>query len=436
MLLFIYNLQESFSSPTMASNVLTLIKIWYRIFLVAILFIFITIIYSQRVSKYLNLTNIRSWRIDNSGQNISTRNLELNNQIEISNITNQTLTNYLLLDKQLSSPSKRNNEDVLLLRDKMLKYTRCLTENLTTLVGQNPDISFPAIEEGLRKKCLEQIYQARLEHVCQWPSSQLVGNLHVDMQTQSLESLKETELKFVLPGGSWHPKHCSPRQKVAIIIPFRKRESHLPIFLRQLHPILKRQELLYQIYVIEQADKYLFNRGKLMNVGFAEALKDKSFTCFVFHDVDLVPENDQNDYGCPTSPRHLSVAIDKFKYKLPYPNIFGGVEMFTREHFEKVNGFSNAYWGWGAEDDDLYRRVIENKLKVSRPSLKVGKYKMIMHAQSKDINPKKSKQLKKSKERMSSDGLSSLQYIVLKKDTMPLYTLIKVDLNMDGDTIY
>jgi predicted glycosyltransferase involved in capsule biosynthesis len=41
---------------------------------------------------------------------------------------------------------------------------------------------------------------------------------------------------------------------------------------------------------------------------------------------------------------------------MPYGYIFGGVEAIWKEHFEKVNGFSNKYWGWGGEDDDLYHR--------------------------------------------------------------------------------
>jgi len=27
-----------------------------------------------------------------------------------------------------------------------------------------------------------------------------------------------------------------------------------------------------------------------------------------------------------------------------------------KEHFLLANGYSNLYWGWGAEDDDLFYR--------------------------------------------------------------------------------
>ena len=52
-----------------------------------------------------------------------------------------------------------------------------------------------------------------------------------------------------------------------------------------------------------------------MNVGFKEALKVMEFNCLVFHDVDLIPEDDRNFYGCHISPAHLSPAIDKFGYR-------------------------------------------------------------------------------------------------------------------------
>lgn len=60
-----------------------------------------------------------------------------------------------------------------------------------------------------------------------------------------------------------------------------------------MHPVLQRQQLDYQIFVIEQAGDDDFNRAALMNVGYKEASKIGAFTCFVFHDVDLVPEDDR-----------------------------------------------------------------------------------------------------------------------------------------------
>ena len=37
-----------------------------------------------------------------------------------------------------------------------------------------------------------------------------------------------------------------------------------------------------------------FNKGVLMNAGVREALKENDFHCFVFHDVDLIPEGKPN----------------------------------------------------------------------------------------------------------------------------------------------
>ncbi len=42
--------------------------------------------------------------------------------------------------------------------------------------------------------------------------------------------------------------------------------------------------------------------------------------------------------------------------RLAYPAVFGGVTLFTTQQFLASNGFSNEYFGWGGEDDDMLHR--------------------------------------------------------------------------------
>uniref|UniRef100_A0A8C0BDR5 Beta-1,4-galactosyltransferase n=1 Tax=Buteo japonicus TaxID=224669 RepID=A0A8C0BDR5_9AVES len=182
------------------------------------------------------------------------------------------------------------------------------------------------------------------------------GALHVEFsQPVNLEEVARINPE-VKAGGRFAPKDCIALQKVAIIIPFRNREEHLKYWLYYLHPILQRQQLDYGVYVINQDGEEEFNRAKLLNIGFAEALKEYDYDCFVFSDVDLIPMDDRNTYKCYSQPRHLSVSMDKFGFRLPYNQYFGGVSALSKEQFTKINGFPNNYWGWGGEDDDIYNR--------------------------------------------------------------------------------
>ena len=72
---------------------------------------------------------------------------------------------------------------------------------------------------------------------------------------------------------------------------------------------------LFTLSSHQQAGQTPFNRAMLFNIGFQESLKFDQYDCFIFHDVDLIPEDDRNEYSCPSSPRHMSVAVDKFNYR-------------------------------------------------------------------------------------------------------------------------
>ncbi len=67
----------------------------------------------------------------------------------------------------------------------------------------------------------------------------------------------------------------------------------------------------------------VFNKAALMNAGFLEVLADFQPDCVVFHDVDMIPENDRNFYTCFNTPRHMGAYINKFRYR--YTQTHGAV---------------------------------------------------------------------------------------------------------------
>ncbi|XP_046861846.1 beta-1,4-galactosyltransferase 1-like [Xenia sp. Carnegie-2017] len=256
------------------------------------------------------------------------------------------------------------------------------------------------------------------------------GLFDMDFSLVNMEELARN-LTFVKKGGWYHPRNCTCQadKKVAIIIPYRDRSRHLGIFLRYMHPFLKKQEFHYRIFIIEQANGKLFNRAKLFNVGFMEAKKVDNFNCFIFHDVDLLPLSNGNEYFCPTSPRHMSVAVDTMDFGIPYEGIFGGVSAVNDEHFFAVNGYPNRYWGWGGEDDDMFNRLRSLGHKITSPSAINGIYTMMFHTHSiSEEFPERYDTLRKWEEFKNTDGLSSLKYEVLKRTDEPLYTLISCDI--------
>ncbi|OQR73103.1 beta-1 [Tropilaelaps mercedesae] len=225
------------------------------------------------------------------------------------------------------------------------------------------------------------------------------------------------------------PSGCDPAYRTAIVVPYRDRAEHLNLFVQHIHDFLAGQGIAYALYVIEQSKGDPFNRGMLFNVGFREALKDAgNFCCFIFHDVDLLPENPQNAYVCSSQPRHMCVGIDTFRYVVPYANIFGGVVAMQRQHVEKVNGFSNRFWGWGGEDDDLALRIRLCGLTIFRWPPHISRYTMMGHKKEMP-NPDRFALLAESEAKWRRDGLSDLRYEVLAIHRNPLFTRITVRLH-------
>ncbi|CAF1093469.1 unnamed protein product [Didymodactylos carnosus] len=229
--------------------------------------------------------------------------------------------------------------------------------------------------------------------------------------------------------GHWWPKKCQANSRLAIIISYRNREKHLKLLLNNLHPFLQRQLLDYTIFVVNQHDNNLFNRALLSNIGYLESIKLYNYTCFIFHDVDLLPEDDRNWYTCENKPRHLSVAVDKFDYQLLWPGLFGGVTAFRRKDFIDVNGFATVYQGWGGEDDDMYNRVMKKLQNITRPPIDVGRYKMIQNGDHTTSEPNPHRHdLLTFNYRYSLDGLTTTEYKLNEIKFYKLFVLIDVTL--------
>ena len=172
----------------------------------------------------------------------------------------------------------------------------------------------------------------------------------------------------------------------AIIVPYRdlhpaqNRAKHLEQFIPHMHKFLDRliqQKKIrdYHIYIVEQSDDgRKFNRGKLLNIGFDLARKNKvrptkaaPHDVFIFHDVDLLPHNDL-EYAYsqfPTSPLHIARVWDRYSNN---PKYFGGIVSFSSSDMKRINGYPNTFWGWGGEDDEMQKRCQRLGMSWTSPS--------------------------------------------------------------------
>ena len=45
----------------------------------------------------------------------------------------------------------------------------------------------------------------------------------------------------------------------------------------------------------------------------------------------------------------------------------------------KINGFSNEFYGWGGEDDDIFHRIQDAKINVHREPANIARFTMLLH---------------------------------------------------------
>jgi hypothetical protein len=156
--------------------------------------------------------------------------------------------------------------------------------------------------------------------------------------------------------------------RLLIVVPYRNREAHFKSFVPHLRAYFARDKwdrrIPYRVVIVEQDGNGPFNRGALKNVGFALGAAESDYTCF--HDIDFLPiwaDYSYADepsvivwYGVETRPiapgkTHRVDVVDMETF-------FGAVVLTPNKLFTAINGYSNEYWGWGFEDNDVRRRFL------------------------------------------------------------------------------
>lgn len=284
-------------------------------------------------------------------------------------------------------------------------------------------------------------------------------------------------------GGYWSPEenyNCKSRSKLAVIIPFRSesedynigREQELSLFLVKMIPFLQQQMIEFKIFVINQLWGDKFNRARLLNIGFVEASKNDNFDCFLTTDVDKFPVNLNVSYHCQNKnfygrPIHYTPSFGSY----------GGVAQFSGESIKAINGFSNKYFGWGGEDQDIgfrfnnannyaqkaIEKLIIQKLGedcskvcinnfITKNSLKNPFTKMTLFGEfqstsfiyesggrgggrdkGNERNPERKQLMGNFKKNWPRDGLNSLEYDLKKIVNEPLLTRLFVDFSRETD---
>ena len=178
------------------------------------------------------------------------------------------------------------------------------------------------------------------------------------------------------PPSTTTPDHAPPRRRrptLAVIVPYRGADASasLAAFCAKLPAHLARHGVRFSLLAVAQVDALPFNRAALANAGFellrrgalgARARLDRRADDYVaVQDVDRWPVDASEGGG---GNRTCAAAVaDYYSHPAEAPRVLhpssytGGVLLVRAAQYEAVNGFSNRFWGWGHEDNEMFGRL-------------------------------------------------------------------------------
>lgn len=195
----------------------------------------------------------------------------------------------------------------------------------------------------------------------------------------------------------------------------------IPNFKRYLNACMG--ESNYELFIVEEhtPETCVFNLGRTINIGF-DLAKDRmeDTDMFMFHPVDILPMGVNYKVGVNTRfamqgfyatvhdcPKELIAS----RHKVVNGHYWYKAFSIKKTDFQKANGCSNDFVGWGAEDADFLYRLAVNDIDID---IVIDKYMRLTHDRSNgDRDRNIELALTRVREKNFVSGLGTLQYELL-----------------------
>jgi len=135
-----------------------------------------------------------------------------------------------------------------------------------------------------------------------------------------------------------------------IVVPYRNREEHLKGFLENSPAYFNKTGLTYDILICELDQVGDWNAGLSVNALIDFVNEERQYRWLYIHHVDIWPIEGEWKF-----PEEREVFFNMGDY---------GSCLMKLQTFLQVDGYSNNFWGWGGEDNELYQKLREDGYKV------------------------------------------------------------------------
>lgn len=132
----------------------------------------------------------------------------------------------------------------------------------------------------------------------------------------------------------------------------------------EIRKVVEEYEFAQYLYTVTKGK--FWNKSNALNIGIKKSKGEQ----IIIYDIDLIVETDFLNklthydlskqflsFDCYYLPKHISYQqFGEYKSRIPYS--FVGLLVVESEHLKSINGYDEFYQVWGAEDDDVLKRLI------------------------------------------------------------------------------